>query len=251
MKIQRTILTTKFHPLFIESEDPAIVNHFNEGNHYADIIINQINYERIYDSMLRGRENRVILDIGANIGLFALYAQDCTEKLYALEPTPAHFGILTQLTKPYSNIVCLPVALHHEDTEVDFYLSEENTTMNSLANQYGKSIKVVGQKLKTILDFHKIDHVDFVKCDIEGGEMTALTQKTLSEIANRIDAWFVEVHATPKGNIFSNRESLKDLFRHVGYDVQDVRHDGFYAEKTKTAYGDNLAKSPIANKLQA
>lgn len=241
MKMQRTILTTQFHPLFIESEDPVIVDHFSEGNNYADTIINQINNERIYDPMLRDRKHHVILDIGANIGLFALHAHDCTEKLYAIEPTPEHFGILTTLTKPYSNIVCLPVALHHTDTVVDFYLSDENTTMNSLANQYGKKIRVVGQKLKTILDFHNIDHVDFVKCDIEGGEMTALTKTTLSEVADRVDAWFVEVHATPTGDIYSNRESLKDLFRSVGYAVEDVRHDGIYAHKSKM---------PVASQIQ-
>ena len=75
----------------IDSEDEKIVRHFNNPRNYADVIIEQINTERMYDEMFEDEEDLVVLDIGGNVGLFTMYVQDCAKAVYTVEPTPITF----------------------------------------------------------------------------------------------------------------------------------------------------------------
>jgi hypothetical protein len=97
--------------------------------------------------------------------------------------------------------------------------------------------KVQCMTLETLLHMQGLDHVDFIKCDIEGSEMQALTDETLSPIANKVNFWFVEVHQTNvdkeawPGNLESNRQQLAELFERHGYKTEPVIHDQLYAWK--------------------
>jgi len=229
MKIHRELLSSKMTRVMIDSEDEKIVRHFNNPRNYADVIIEQINTERMYDEMFEGEEDLVVLDIGGNVGLFTMYVQDCAKAVYTVEPTPDHFYILGELTKQFPNVHPINVALFNEDTEIDFYISEENSTMNSAVNQYGKKTPVQARRVGSIMKELGLDHVDFVKCDIEGSEMAALNDDTIGEIKDKIDNWFLEIHATSTGSIESNREIIKSVFERAGYEVQYFKHDGLFA----------------------
>jgi len=177
----------------------------------------------------------VIVDIGANIGLFSLYAQDSASRIIAVEPTPATLRILKRLVGTRIEIV--EAALAFKDGTVDFYV-HNNPTINSLTvNQSGECITVPAKTIKTILDELNVDHVDFVKCDIEGSEMLALDILRLREVADRVDSWFIEVHQTSRadepwpGNLEKNRQILMQRLRGVGYQVQAIIHDQIFAYK--------------------
>jgi FkbM family methyltransferase len=237
MRLERKILTSKQQVVDIMSEDDLICNHFLNSNNYADIVLNQLNQDRFYDPIFEGEENLTILDIGGNIGLFSLYVHDCADKVYSVEPTPDHFRILQELTANYPNIQPINIALHNSDTTLDFFISEENSTMNSSVNQYGKKIQVEGMTLKSLIDKLGLEHVDFVKCDIEGSEMVALTEETIAPVKDIIDSWFIEVHATDneylKGidSLRANKATLKSIFEKLGYGVQELREDALYVYK--------------------
>lgn len=230
MKLERQLLTSKNQTIVIESDDLTTVKHFNNPNNFADIVLNQINTDRLYDEIFKDAEDLVVLDIGGNIGLFSLYLQDRARAIYPIEPTPDHFHILKELTKNYNNIHPVNVALHNENTEIDFYISEENSTMNSSVNQYGIKTPVQARTLETIIKDLNLDRVDFVKCDIEGSEMVALTDETLAPVKDIIDTWFIEVHATQTG-LFENRDNIKAIFERAGYEVVYYRPDGLIAHK--------------------
>ena len=239
MTLRRQLLTSNQQVIDIVSEDPKAEQHFANPNNYADIVLNQINQDRFYDQIFDGEENLTVLDIGGNIGLFSLYAQDRSKVIYPIEPTPDHFQILKDLTKDYSNVHPLNLAVSNEDGVIDFYINEENTTMNSLANKYGTKVEVQAKTLKTIIDELGLDHVDFIKCDIEGSEMVALTDETVGAVKDLVDCWFVEVHATEASTssqrwaaaLEKNRRALADVFTRQGYEVQDYRHDGLFVGK--------------------
>jgi FkbM family methyltransferase len=191
----------------------------------------------MYDPILNSRDNLTILDIGGNIGLFSLFAQDSAKVIYTLEPTPSHYSILTELTSAYSNIHALPIALHNQDSEIDFYVSTDNSTMNSSVNQYGIKISVNARTLASIIQATGLDHVDFVKCDIEGSEMAAITDETVAAVKNIVDTWFVEVHATDHSipwaeALEKNRQHIADIFRRQGYTVSEYRIDGLYVTRS-------------------
>ena len=221
MTLERELITSTGNTISIVSDDEKTVEHFENSNSFAEVVLSQINNDRIYDEIFDDDDSDlVVLDIGGNIGLFSLYLHDRCKAIYPIEPTPSHFSILEGLTNKFPNIKPLNVALHNEDGEIDFYISEENSTMNSSVNVYGKKVEVQARKLETIIQELGLDHVDFVKCDIEGSEMVALTEDTLRPVADKIDCWFVEVHATGT-DLFDNKDELKARFEAVGYTVQD------------------------------
>ena len=129
------------------------------------------------------------------------------------------------------------IALHNEDTTIDFYISEENSTMNSSVNKYGTKVEVQARTLATLIKELDLEHVDFVKCDIEGSEMAALTDETVGAVKDIVDAWFIEVHATDdetlKGidSLRHNRGQLIEIFKRQGYAAQILREDSLYIYK--------------------
>lgn len=237
MTIYRQLLTSNNKLIDIVSENKDIESHFNNSANYADIVLNQINNDRFYDPIFEGESNLTVLDIGGNIGLFSLYIQDKCKNIYTVEPTPSHFQILQELTSPYANIQPLNIALHNEDTNIDFYISEENSTMNSSVNKYGTKIEVQALTIGSLISELELPHVDFIKCDIEGSEMSALTDQTISEVKDIVDSWFVEVHATDtdelKGldSLLHNRAQLIEIFERHGYSAQIMREDSLYIYK--------------------
>jgi len=239
MTLRRQLLTSNNTVIDIVSEDSQAEAHFANPANYADIVLNQINQDRFYDQIFDGEDSLTVLDIGGNIGLFSLYAHDRCAAIYPIEPTPGHFHILTNLTKDYQNIHPLNLAISNENTTIDFYINEENTTMNSLANKYGTKVEVEAKTIKTVINELGLEHVDFIKCDIEGSEMVALTDETVGEVKDLVDCWFVEVHATEVSTssqqwaaaLEKNRRILADIFTRQGYEVQDYRHDGLFISK--------------------
>lgn len=204
---------------------PEVKKHFNDSSSYANVVLDQINNDRIYDQYFKSIENGIIVDCGANIGLFSLYAFDVNNTVYAIEPTPTHFEKLEHLTKSFSNIKKFQQALGPENGPVTFYMCPNNSTMNSIANEYGNKITVDGIRLDTFLEKNGIDHVDFLKMDIEGSEMLALTKEIITNVKSKVKQWFIEVHVVFGKDIIENRQILKKLFADCGINMIEYRHD--------------------------
>jgi FkbM family methyltransferase len=236
MTLHRTLRTSKDHVINIDSDDADVIEHFADKTSCAEIVLDMFNNDRFYDDFFKGWDDLTILDIGGNIGLFSLYIQDRAKAVYTLEPTPAHFSILKTLTSNYPNIHPLNIALHNEDATIDFYISENNSTMNSTVNQYGKKIPVTGKTLHSIISDLNLSKVDFVKCDIEGSEMAALTNETISAVKDIVSVWSIEVHATdpnihPEVSINRNRDHIMQILKKNGYNAFKHRYDAVYAYK--------------------
>lgn len=234
--IERTIKTSQQQDLVYKSEHPNVTAWFNNPDNQTDTILNQINNDRMYDPIFANKKDLVVLDLGANCGLFSLYAADSCKTLIAVEPTPNTFEVLEELVKDYSNVKPLQLAIGPNNEMVSFFINENSTT-NSMLNRNGTETKVQGMTLETLLHMNQLNHVDFIKCDIEGSEMEALTDATLGPVADKVDFWFVEVHQTDvkenswPGNLGANRQKLAELFQRHGYQTEMVIHDQLFAWK--------------------
>jgi FkbM family methyltransferase len=234
--ISRTIKTSQQASYAIETEQPDIVAWFDNPENYTDIILKQINEDRMYDPIFANRSDMTVIDLGANCGLFSLYAHDSCSRLISVEPTPNTLKVLEEMTAGHDNITVVQAAIGPDNNPVTFYLNENSTT-NSMLNRKGTAITVPGMTLEQLLDSQNLDYVDFIKCDIEGSEMVALTETTLAPIADRVGFWFVEVHQTDvdrgpwPGNLESNRSALATLFQKFGYQTENVIHDQLFAWK--------------------
>ena len=213
-----------------------MIKWFHNPENHTDVILKQINEDRMYDPIFKDREDMVILDLGANCGLFSLYAADSCSKIISVEPTPSTYNVLGEIVKDHTNITPLQLAIGPNNEMVSFYINENSTT-NSMLNRNGVETQVQGMTLETLLFKFGLEHVDFVKCDIEGSEMTALTNATLGPVADKINFWFVEVHQTDvsknswPGNLEDNRQKLAELFQRHGYQTESVIHDQLLAWK--------------------
>lgn len=229
--MNKQLITNKNNTVNIISEDPQVVAHFDNPTSYTGIILDQINSDRMYDPYFKDLKGKTIIDIGANVGLFTLYAQD-ENTVYSIEPTPAHFQILEKLTSQYPNVKRFNQALNSEDANVSFYCCDQNTTMNSILNKYGTEITVDGVRLDTFIKTNKIKSVDFVKIDIEGSEMIALTPEIINAVKSKVKIWFLEIHGSTADNksIDENREIMKKRFEDCGIELENYRGDGLVSK---------------------
>jgi hypothetical protein len=89
--------------------------------------------------------------------------------------------------------------------------------------------------MATIIKNHNLEHVDFVKCDIEGAEMLAFTEAALDPIKNTVQSWLIECHKTNNdawpGNLELNRQNIMAILRNAGYQTESIIHDQIYAYK--------------------
>ena len=236
MKLFRQLVTANRGVVTIDTDDQHILDHFANPANYADVVLDMFNNDRFYDGFFNGWSDLTILDIGGNIGLFSLYIQDKAKEVYSVEPTPSHFSILKEITKEYKNVHPINIALHSQDGPIDFYISNENSTMNSSVNQYGVKTTVQGKTLKTLIADLGLTKVDFVKCDIEGSEMSALTQETIGAVKDIVSVWSIEVHATdktvhPEISLNRNRDHIMQILTNNGYNALKHRYDCIYAYK--------------------
>lgn len=125
------------------------------------------------------KEGDFIIDAGANIGLFSSLASQKVGplgKIYAFEPIKATREILKNniSVNKFNNISVLPFALGEKSGEADFSLLPDpgSNALSSLIeeSQEGGHEKVEVKTLDEIILQGAIDHIDFIKSDIEGME---------------------------------------------------------------------------------
>lgn len=127
----------------------------------------------------RTKTDHVILDVGANLGYYALHFAKAVPngQVFCFEPDPDNFKKLsTNIDQnQFDNIHLLNYGLGEEDGT--FYLGvidQDNTGMNSIISEKDKetishsTIRI--KKLDDIEVFKDIKRVDIVKVDIEGYE---------------------------------------------------------------------------------
>jgi FkbM family methyltransferase len=197
-------------------------------------IVQQFDQDFYY--FLKGQEDLNIIDLGANVGLFSLYASPIAEKIYAVEPTPSHFSLLKELVEltERTNIEPLNLAIGMEDGESEFFVHEGNSTMNSFVkhttNPHSEtSVLVKTKTLNSLIDSLGLDTVGFVKMDIEGFENQVIFEPSFEEAVSKIDAMYVEVHDFEEaGKMQVNFNKIKDQFVSWGKTVEKLQFDGMF-----------------------
>ena len=127
-------------------------------------------YKEIYEENEYNRfgikieKGDVVIDCGANIGIFSQYALDMgASKVIGYEP---------------------------EDMYYDYY--EKNIKSNKV-HKIKSFISKDGIDIKRIISDNNLDKVDFLKLDIEGAEW-GLFEVLDSDTLNKVDKWAIEFH---------------------------------------------------------
>jgi FkbM family methyltransferase len=166
-----------------------------------------------------------VIDIGASIGAFSVLAAQRGAKVFAYEPTPRSFALLSKNVVDY-NVIPYNLAVAGEIGHAEL-LSAGGDEGNSLVSRQGsgpgESFRVKTTTLDAILS--EVHHCNFLKMDCEGGEVAILKHASLETLV-KIDYIAMEYHR--------NLPELLDIFKGKGFDVITQGGESGFLYATKT-----------------
>lgn len=166
MKNQVTVIYEKDSIKCIICDKPFIIPSGDWEGYILSGLINQIIGCNQYHVELI-RKNGIVIDAGANMGVFSVFAAAThpNATIYAFEPASATFEILKENTKYYSNIKVFNSGLG-EKVKIASLVITNNSGQNYIGN------KGVPVNIETIDGLNL--PVSFIKMDTEGYEANIL-----------------------------------------------------------------------------
>jgi FkbM family methyltransferase len=159
-----------------------------------------------------------VIDIGANVGLFAKYMYSVNaKKVILVEANPyLKDSIETLLGEDNKRSVIYMKPIYGEKTTIPFRFSMENTTIGSNYfgtdhDNYSQLTNVIDCEtitLDEILKDNNYERISLLKCDIEGGEYP-LFESVTDEQIQLVDRFMIEFHGNQNGEIKPIIEKLK------------------------------------------
>lgn len=203
-------------------------------------VFNEIFVERDYKLLeeIIKNANNPIIDVGAHIGLFSIYARTLNQSvmIFAYEPEEKNFKSLKEnfgLNHIEKNVVVRNLAVSATEGMLTLYISQDSHN-HSLVQSTENSKKVQATTLQKILQ--KAGTCDLVKMDCEGAEFEIIKSMTKEDFG-KIKNIYIEYH-----------EYASDL---KGTDIKQIlEKNGFKTKLTLSPYDKRMgfifASSPKA-----
>lgn len=179
-----------------------------------------------------------VVDIGANLGYFtknfARLAKD--GKVISIEPVPQFFDTLDYFMKSFPNSTRFNVALGTEKGSITMVLPKSNgmirTGLPHIAESDAEKTQHETKEVQIVKGselLSSLDKIDYIKCDIEGYELTVF-----QEIKPLLEKYqpFVQIEIAEK-----NMTEMLSIFDSLGYtqygikDFKFIQEDGAQAEE--------------------
>lgn len=195
--------------------------------------------EFFVDKMYRGADQLIannedpILDIGAHIGMFSLYASILNPniKIIALEPEPENYKLLKENLKQNhcKNVITKQVALvphnvipseaegslsSNNTNTVKLYLSQDSHTHSTVSKSENPT-EVPATTLEKLITQNKLDKIGLIKLDIEGAEFEIIRNMEHGTWS-KIQYLVVEYHESED----NKRIDLENIIRSHGLSVE-------------------------------
>lgn len=196
----------------------------------AGLILDEVFDAQIYFPTINSKtkfeikRGETVIDIGANVGLFAACAASLsrTGKVYCFEPSRDNFARLQYHRKHngLDNMVLINQGVTDKVETVKLYLVEENCGAHSTCLDKGEGLNTAQEKyeliecipLQQVFDEYAIARCQFLKIDCEGAEMKILSALP-ADYFSRIDRIALEYHP----NV--NPLALAELLHRHGFSV--------------------------------
>jgi FkbM family methyltransferase len=171
-------------------------------------------------------QNGAILDVGANIGLAAVWFHhfNPTHPIFCFEPLPENAALI-RMNCPRAHIEQVAVGAQHGTVKlkVDSHgvmASKICSPANSMANRIGSAgeIEFMTTTIDAFADLHKPNRVALLKIDAEGMEDEIL--KGASQVLQRTSQIVLETHGKSK------HEWAIDFLRANGFSIDSASFSG-------------------------
>jgi len=173
--------------------------------HFSDVW-----YHRTYTKHCTIPPDSVVVDIGANVGTFSLFAARAARIVYSLEPASSNFALLVSNVSRTQNIVPLNLACAAKNGRASLDLNT-NPVSYSLTTRRPtdrhETVDVI--TLGALFERYRINHCDFLKLDCEGSEFDIIMGSE-PPLMLRISRIVMEYH-DHLSEQFSHRDLLQRL----------------------------------------
>lgn len=163
-----------------------------------------------------------VVDIGANVGAFALYAEGWADRvnIHCFEPNPQVIDLLRKNLAGHGNVRINPFALSDKDAELTLYQNPYNTGATSMtrAAKGGGEVVVPVRRAESALRDAGIDRIDVLKIDTEGSEVAIL--QGLGSYLERTSIVMLEYHSE------KDRRKIDELLQNFVLYSADVAQIG-------------------------
>ncbi|HEY2415493.1 MAG TPA: FkbM family methyltransferase [Pirellulaceae bacterium] len=151
-----------------------------------------------YPALPLSGQIKTIVDIGANVGAATVYFafQYPTARIWAFEPSPDSFALLTANTADLPQVQRFDFGLLDRDQQTLMYRGKDDAVENSIGRSRELSddaFPIALRSAEAALTEAGIDTIDILKLDTEGCEVPIL--RSLSGRLARTGVIYVEFHA--------------------------------------------------------
>ncbi len=142
----------------------------------------------------------IIVDVGANVGVFSLYMKLMipSSLLYCYEPAPNALSLFHQNVIPFDNVVLHECGLSNIGGKAQIQLNASNTGQSSLIKGSHKLLGEVEIELResvSIFSDNQLEEIDILKIDTEGSEVDILQNLSDGGKLNKIKFILLEYHS--------------------------------------------------------
>jgi FkbM family methyltransferase len=142
------------------------------------------------------KSSDTVIDIGAHIGLFTLYAsQNCKNgNIYSYEPVKENFNVLKEniTINNLKNVKIFNLAVSKSNSTIKLFMNNDESG-HSMFSKSSENIIVNSTSLMKIFDENNIKKCNFLKLDCEGAEYEIIKNLPL-EYFQKIDKLVIEYH---------------------------------------------------------
>ena len=195
------------YPIIVE-DDMVVFSHKDNrvslrANGTDFLVFKEIYADDVYRIGMLGNTLGTVMDIGANVGLFALRVAPLAARVISVEPVSGNLAMIRRNIERAN--LSDKVSLHHRAVTglsgktVKIYLSNENHGGNSISEERAAEWGSAGYEtvatisLADLFANERIERCHILKCDTEGAEYDIFLNAPL-ETLKRIDRILMEIH---------------------------------------------------------
>ena len=235
----------------------------NNGDCNFDNNGEKVFIDNLFQSFKNRGGNKIVFDIGANIGDYSKIIEDKSTKLnidinlHLFEPTKSCFSTLSKKFDS-KNIILNNFGISNEnDTATIFYDKEQSglaslyqRNLDSYDLELNQNEEIKLRRLDEYIEEKNIKHIDFVKIDIEGHEL-----KAFEGFGDYLNDNFIDyIQFEYGGANLDSHTSLMDIYKFLnerGFKIAKVMPKGLEI-KQYAPYMENFQYSnyvAISNKV--
>lgn len=208
---------------------------------------------------LKDEKRVTVFDVGANIGTYSVMLSNILKdkaRIFSFEPSKKTYQKLVENTRQLPNVTVYNFGMGNEDTRLTLFSNKDESGLASVYHRKLDHLNIDMNKteeidIKTIDGFcaqNNIQHIHFLKIDVEGHEMKVLEGATNIIHSNNVD--FIQFEFG--GCNIDSRTYFQDFFYLLKdhYNIYRIVRNGVYPVKAyKEMYEAFMTTNYLAERI--